>query len=77
MRLFRKHKTEVDPLEERLYIISDLTRDLERKEFNLLMAGIKAMFDARQKLKGVKTTEEKDVEEVEEIEKEYVEVKCD
>ena len=64
-----------DPLEERLDIISDLTRDLERKEFNSLMDAIKAMFEARQKLKSVKTNEEKEFAEINEVEKtNYIEV---
>ena len=64
-----------DPLEERLDIISDLTRDLERKEFNSLMDAIKAMFEARQKLKSVKTNEEKEFAEINEEEKSnYIEV---
>ena len=76
MKLFKKKQTE-DILETRLDIISGLTRDLERKEFNCLVEALKAMYEARQKLKQVKTTEEKDVEEVDEIEKEFIEVKCD
>lgn len=64
-----------DPLEERLDIISDLTRDLERKEFNSLMDAIKSMFEARQKLKSVKTNEEKEFAEINEVEKSnYIEV---
>ena len=50
MRIFKKHETVKDPLEERLDIISDLTRDLDRKEFNSLLDAVKAMFEVRQKL---------------------------
>ena len=65
MRLF--HKPTEDILETRLDIISGLTRDLERKEFNCLIDALKAIYEARQKLKQVKTTEEKEVEPVDNI----------
>lgn len=68
MRLFRRRK-EVDPLEQRLDTISELTRGLGRTEFNNLMDATKAMFDARQKLRRVKTDDEKEVEDIDESEK--------
>ena len=48
--MFRRKEVVKDNLEERLDIISDLTRDLDRKEFNLLLDAVKSMFDVRQKL---------------------------
>ena len=67
MKIISRKKAYKDPLEERLDIISDLTKDLERKEFNYLMDALKAMFEARQKLKGVKTKIEKEVKIVDDI----------
>ena len=67
MKLLKRKPTRQDPLEERLDIISDLTRNLDRKAFNCLMDAIKSMYEARQKLKGAKTREEKEVAEVDEI----------
>lgn len=67
--LFRKKTKYQDKLEERLDIISDLTRDLERPDFNRLVDALKSVFEARQKLKGVKTNEEKDLKEINEAEK--------
>ena len=64
--LFKKKQAE-DILEARLDVISGLTRDLERKEFNCLIDALKAMYEARQKLKQVKTTEEKEVEPVDNV----------
>ena len=64
--LFKKKQAE-DVLEARLDVISGLTRDLERKEFNCLIDALKAMYEARQKLKQVKTTEEKEVEPVDNV----------
>lgn len=68
--LFRKkQKKNEDKLEERLDTISELTRDLERPEFNRLLDALKSVFDARQKLKGVKTNEEKENADIYEAEK--------
>lgn len=69
MKFFRRRKREIDMLEQRLDTISDLTRDLERTEFNNLVEALKAMFDARQKLRKVKTNDEKEVEDIDEAEK--------
>lgn len=70
MRLFRKKKRySEDKLEQRLDTISELTRDLERKEFNNLLEAVKAMYEVRQKLKGVKTNEEKENADIDEAER--------
>lgn len=61
MKLFRrKRKAELDPLEQRLDTISDLTRGLGRTEFNNLIESVKLVFEARQKLTKVKTDDEKE-----------------
>lgn len=69
--IFKKRKTRhyTDKLEERLDMLSELTRDLERPEFNRLLEALKSVFDARQKLKGVKTNEEKENADIYEAEK--------
>lgn len=70
MRIFRKKRAiPEDKLEQRLDTISELTRDLERPEFNRLLEALKSVFDARQKLKGVKTNEEKELDDIDEIDK--------
>ena len=70
MRLFkRKKKSVLDPLEQRLDTISDLTRGLGRTEFNNLIESVKLVFEARQKLNKVKTDDEKEVADIDEIEK--------
>ena len=69
MSLFRKKRHYEDKLEARLDTISDLTRDLERKEFNSLLDALKSVFDARQKLKLVKTNEEKEDADIYEAER--------
>ena len=64
MRIFKKHETVMDPLEERLDIISDLTRDLDRKEFNSLLDAVKAMFEVRQKLNKLDSVSEEKKEDL-------------
>ena len=58
MKIFKKGEKIKDPLEERLDIISDLTRDLDRKEFNSLLDAVKAMFEVRQKLNKLESVNE-------------------
>lgn len=58
MKIFKKAEKIKDPLEERLDIISDLTRDLDRKEFNSLLDAVKAMFEVRQKLNKLESVNE-------------------
>ena len=64
MRIFRKSEPVKDPLEERLDIISDLTRDLDRKEFNSLLDAVKAMVEVRQKLNKLESVNEEKKEDL-------------
>lgn len=68
-RKFKKKRQEIDPLEQRLDTMSDLTRGLGRKEFNSLIDALKAIFEARQKLLNVKTNEEKENADIDEAER--------
>lgn len=65
----RKKHTYVDPMEQRLDTISDLTRGLGVKEFNALIEAVKKVFEARQNLKKVKTDEEKENADIDEAER--------
>ena len=65
----RKKKNDIDQLEQRLDTISELTRGLGRTEFNNLIEGVKLVFEARQKLNKVKTEDEKESGDIDEIEK--------
>lgn len=70
MRLFRKKiPAEIDPLEQRLDIISDLTKGLGKVEFNNLIESVKLVFEARQKLRKVKTDDEKEFGDIDEAER--------
>ena len=64
MKIFKRTQPAVDPLEERLDIISDLTRDLDRKEFNSLLDAVKAMFEVRQKLNKLDSVNEEKKEDL-------------
>lgn len=79
MRLFKKkqQKAEVllDPQEQRLNAISELTRGLGRNEFNNLMDAVKSVFEARQKLLRVKTKEEKENGDIDKAENVFLEEK--
>ena len=70
----RKKRTELDMLEQRLDTISELTRGLGKTEFNNLIEAVKSVYDARQKLRKVKSDDEKEVADIEEIEKTMTEV---
>lgn len=70
MKLFRhKKKAELDPLEQRLDTISDLTRGLGRTEFNNLIESVKLVFEARQKLTKVKTDDEKEYGDIDDADR--------
>lgn len=70
MKFFRKKTpAETDPLEQRLDIISDLTKGLGKVEFNNLIESVKLVFEARQKLRKVKTDEEKEFGDIDDAER--------
>lgn len=69
MGIFKKKKNNIDPLEQRLDTISDLTRGLGRKEFKCLIEAVQAVFEARQKLNNVKTEDEKENADIDEAER--------
>lgn len=69
MRIFKKRAKYVDKMEELLDTISEITRDLDEEAFDSLIDAVKAMFKVRQKLKGVKTNEEKENSDIYEAER--------
>ena len=70
----KKRTTQVDNLERMLDTISDITRGLGRTEFNNLIEAIKSVYEARQRLRKVKTDDEKEVEDIDEAAK-FIETK--
>ena len=76
MKLFkRKSKAVEDPLEQRLDAISDLTKGLGKVEFNNLLEAVKSVYEARQKLRKVKTEEEKEYGDIDDAERKLEEAK--
>lgn len=70
MKLLRRNsKKAQDALEWRLDTISNLTKGLGKKEFNALIEATKAMYEARSKLTVVKSDDEKEVADIDNIEK--------
>ena len=67
--MFRRKAQLVDPLEQRLDTISELTRGLGRAEFNNLIEAVKSVFEARQKLRRVRNEEEKEFGDINEAER--------
>ena len=70
MKLFKsKVQVEDDPLEQRLDLISDLTKGLGKVEFNNLLEAVKSVYEARQKLRKVKTDDEKEFGDIDDAER--------
>lgn len=69
MLLKKKNKTE-DRVAARFQQVVDLVRDLDKKEFNRLLEGITLAWQAYNKVSQAKTSYEKEVEDIENIEKE-------
>lgn len=76
MKKTKKQKIQsAEALENKLDMISELTRDLGQSEFNNLIEAVKAVYEARKRLAKVKTNEEKENADIAETEKEldYIE----
>lgn len=71
MKLFkrRKNKKQVDRVEERFQTAVLLVKDLEKKEFNRLMEGLELAWKSYDKIRQVQTIDEKELSDIEEIEK--------
>ena len=59
----KKHKVE-DPVEEKFSIIIDLVKDLDRSNFNRLKDAMDLGYSAYQKVRNVKTADEKEVADI-------------
>lgn len=65
----KRTKELANALENKLDMISELTRDLGQSEFNNLIEAVKSVYEARKRLAKVKTNEEKENADIEESEK--------
>ena len=61
--MFKKKKTE-DIVEQRFDAMMELIKDLPRAEFNRLKAAMDLGYSAYQKVRNVKTADEKEVEDI-------------
>lgn len=75
--IFRKKRKQVleSVAEQRFDAMMDLIKDLSRADYNRLLAAMNLGYDAYQKVKNVKTEEEKELEDIDEIEKSMKEEK--
>lgn len=64
MGLFRKKKEAIDPVEEKFSIIIDLVKDLDRSNFNRLKDAMDLGYNAYQKVRNVKTADEKEIADI-------------
>jgi hypothetical protein len=70
MCLFKKRKAALESVaEQRFDMIISLIKDLPRTDFNKLLEGIKLAYEAYSKVKSAKTIDEKELEDIDEIEK--------
>lgn len=67
MKLFKKI-TE-DPIEQRFDSMLDLIKDLPRVDYNRLKTAMDLAYDAYQKVRNVKTIDEKETAEIDSAEK--------
>ena len=68
--LFRKRKIErsVDPTEDRFDQMINLVKNLSRADYNRLREAMDLGYNAYQKVRNVKTTEEKEINDINEAE---------
>lgn len=69
MAIFKKRKV-ADKVEARFQQAISLVKDLDKKEFNRMMDGIKLAWEAYDKIRKVQTVDEKEVAEITNTERE-------
>lgn len=63
--IFKKKKiSSCDPVEEKFSIVIDLVKDLDRSNFNRLKDAMDLGYSAYQKVRNVKTADEKEVADI-------------
>lgn len=75
MAIFRKKKRVEDKVEVRFQQAVVLIRDLDRREFNRLIDGLKLTWEGYNRIRAVQTNEDKEYAEIEKTEKtlDYIE----
>lgn len=64
MRIFRLRKQFIDPVEQRFDSMMELIKDLPRADYNRLKDAMDLGYSAYQKVKNVKTLDEKEVADI-------------
>lgn len=75
MAIFRKKKRVEDKVEVRFQQAVVLIRDLDRREFNRLIDGLKLTWEGYNRIRAVQTNEDKEYAEIEKTERtlDYIE----
>ena len=74
--LFKKTKTQPIPSSEaKLNTIIDLIKDLPRPDYNRLREGMELIYNGYQKIKNAKTSDEKELGDIDSMERILEEVK--
>lgn len=68
-RLKRKTPSLTDPTEERFQKMVDLVKDLSRADYNRLKKAMDLVYDGYDKMRNVKSDEEREVEDIAKAEK--------
>lgn len=71
MRWFKRHKKAVagDPAEEKFDAMMNLIKDLPRPDYNRLKDAMDLSYNAYQKVRNVKTTDEKEYGDIDDAER--------
>ena len=69
MRFFMRKKLEIDVEEYRFDSMMSLIKDLPRADYNRLKAAMDLGYEAYQKVKNVKTVDEREMDDIEKVEK--------
>ena len=68
MKLFKKKPIRTSSSEVKLNTIIELVKDLPRADYNRLREGMELIYNGYQKIKNAKTTDEKEISEIEDLE---------
>lgn len=68
MRIFKKKIQNISSSEAKLNTIIELVKDLPRADYNRLREGMELIYNGYQKIKNAKTTDEKEVSDIDSME---------
>ena len=68
MRIFKKKIVNIPSSEAKLNTIIELVKDLPRADYNRLREGMELIYNGYQKIKNAKTTDEKEVSDIDSME---------